>query len=142
MEGVHDYFWSPPSAVLQIGCKCRLWRVDPAQPAEENWHDIKHRGFKCWSIQSSPHTSNVGLVITSSDRNLAFSYLYTTHQDCRDKTLFIKSEGQSVGWLLGLELNPQLRFDRIEDNQTRLGGARDSSGQICKTYPSTVFSMY
>lgn len=28
--------------------------------------------------------------------------------------------------MLGQELNPQLRFDRIEDNQTRLSGAGDS----------------
>ena len=36
IEDVHSYFWSPHSAVLQIGRKGRLWRVDPAQPAEDN----------------------------------------------------------------------------------------------------------
>jgi hypothetical protein len=37
------------------------------------------------------------LVIASSDRNPAFSDLYTTRQDGSDKTLSIKNEGQTVG---------------------------------------------
>jgi hypothetical protein len=104
IEDVHSYFWSPHSAVLQIGRKGRLWRVDPAQPPEDNWRYITPRGFKGWSIQSSPQTSDDLLVIASSDRNPAFSDLYTTRQDGSEKTLFIKNEGQTVGWVLGQDL--------------------------------------
>ena len=51
IEDVHSYFWSPHSTVLQIGRKGRLWRVDPAQPIEDNWRDITPRGFKGGQIK-------------------------------------------------------------------------------------------
>jgi hypothetical protein len=97
IEDVHSYFWSPDSAVLQIERKGRLWRIDHAQPAADSWRNITPRGFKGWSIQSSPQTRDDVLVIASSDRNPAFSDLYTTRQDGSDKTLLIKNEGQTVG---------------------------------------------
>ena len=81
--------------------KGRFWRVDLAQSSEDNWRDITSRGFKGWSIQSSPQTRDDLLVIASSDHNLALSDLHTNRQDGSYKTLFIKNEGQTVGWVLG-----------------------------------------
>jgi len=76
--------------------KGRFWRVDLAQSSEDNWRDITSRGFKGWSIQSSPQTRDDLLVIASSDRNLALSDLHTNRLDGSYKHFSLKTRGKRL----------------------------------------------
>ena len=65
------------------------------------------------------------MLIASQDRNPAFADLYTTDQQGGNKTLLIKNEGQTLRWVLAKNLTPQLRFNRIKADMTRLLFMRD-----------------
>ena len=65
------------------------------------------------------------MLIASQDRNPAFADLYTTDQQGGNETLLIKNEGQTLRWVLTKNLTPQLRFDRIKADMTRLLFMRD-----------------
>ena len=69
------------------------------------------------------------MLIASQDRNPAFADLYTTDQQGGNKTLLIKNEGQTLRWVLAKNLTPQLRFNRIKADMTRLLVMRDSGWQ-------------
>ena len=69
------------------------------------------------------------MLITSQDRNPAFIDLYTTDQQGGNKILLIKNEGKTLRWVLAKNLTPQLRFNWIKADMTRLLVMRDSGWQ-------------
>ena len=140
LRDVDYYFWNPHTAALLIGRKGRLWQIDPAKPDEDNWRDVTPRGFSSWSIQNQPSDADDLVVIASQDRNPAFADLYTTDQQGGNKTLLIKNQGQTLGWVLAKNLTPMLRFDRIKENKTQLLVNRDSGWQpLIDIAPSDTF---
>lgn len=140
LKDVDYYFWNPHTAALLIGRKGRLWQIDPAKPDEDNWRDVTPRGFSSWSIQNKPSDADDLVVIASQDRSPAFADLYTTDQQGGNKTLLIKNQGQTLGWVLAKDLSPMLRFDRIKGNKTQLLVNRDSGWQpLIDIAPSDTF---
>ena len=140
LRDVDYYFWNPHTAALLIGRKGRLWQIDPAKPDEDNWRDVTPRGFSSWSIQNKPSDADDLVVIASQDRNTAFADLYTTDQQGGNKIIWIKNQGQTLGWVLAKDLSPMLRFDRIKGNKTQLLVNRDSDWQpLIDTDPSDTF---
>ena len=140
LRDVDYYFWNPHTAALLIGRKGRLWQIDPTKPDEDNWRDVTPRGFSSWSIHNKPSDADDLVVIASQDRNPAFADLYTTDQQGGNKTLLIKNQGQTLGWVLAKNLTPMLRFDRIKENKTQLLVNRDSGWQpLIDIAPSDTF---
>lgn len=119
-ENVDYYFWSNVMEELHVGIDGRLWRVDPKNADEENWQDVTPRGLQRWYIANEPETPEDPWVVSSKDRNPAFSDLYKTRLDGGGKELLIENEGQTLGWALGQDHTPVLRFDRADNDKAKV----------------------
>ncbi|WP_171130287.1 MULTISPECIES: S9 family peptidase [unclassified Ruegeria] len=120
IENVDYYFWSNVVEELHVSIDDRLWRVNPSNADRENWMDVTPRGFQSWFIVNQPETSEDPWIVSSRDRNPAFADLYKTRLDGGGKELFIENEGQTLGWAIGQDHKPVMRFDRAEKNKTKV----------------------
>ncbi|TJW45328.1 MAG: S9 family peptidase [Mesorhizobium sp.] len=127
-----DFRWHPYNNKLIIAAEGRLWQIDPAKPAHDQWADITPRGFQNWRIVSAASEPNDRLVVASNDRDPALLDLYSVRQDGGGKQLLEKNEGKSFDWWLDRSGVPVIRVDRLED-----GGAqfliRDSASDPWRT---------
>jgi hypothetical protein len=64
------------------------------------------------------------LLIASRDRNPAFADLYTVNHDGGDKKLLIENEGQTLGWLVNLDLMPVILIHSVEGGELAYPRAR------------------
>jgi dipeptidyl aminopeptidase/acylaminoacyl peptidase len=115
LSEVDDYYFDDASQHFLIVRKQRLWRVDPAKPSEDQWLDVTPRGFNGWSISNRPTDASKSWLIASSDRNPAFADLYRTKQDGSDKEIIFENEGKTLGWIIGDELEAQMRIDKVSE---------------------------
>ncbi|MCE8007233.1 hypothetical protein [Aestuariivita sp.] len=117
IEDVDHIFWSDIAPALYAFIDTRMWRIDPAEPAPEAWQDITPRGFRGYFVENRVTGPDELWLVSSRDRNPAFSDLFTTRQDGSGKTLQLENEGQTLGWSLDAALTPVLRFDRMDDDR-------------------------
>lgn len=120
LEDVNYYFWSPVIEELHVGIDGRLWRIDPTNADRARWLDVTPRGFQSWYILNQPKTSEDPWIVSSSDRNPAFADLFKTRLDGGGKELFLENGGQTLGWALGHDHTPVMRFDRSEKDKTKV----------------------
>ncbi|MFY0594877.1 MAG: S9 family peptidase [Cognatishimia sp.] len=114
-KDIHGFYWNDVSAHLMLVSNGRLWKVDPEASDKDNWSDVTPRGFGHWTWPNHLHQSQERWLVSSSDRNPAFSDLYTTRQDGSDKQLLVENDGRTLNWILSKDLEPLLRIRRAKD---------------------------
>ena len=120
LEGVifELWHWTEPKILAYI--QGRFWQIDPKNGDRENWVDVTPRGFGQWFINSEPRTPDDLILISSRDRNPAFSDIYTVNQLGGSKKLLLKNEGKTKSWLMGPDLEAYYRQDQIDDNHDKI----------------------
>ncbi|EKF43288.1 peptidase S9 prolyl oligopeptidase active site domain protein [Nitratireductor indicus C115] len=119
-QNIDLFTWSAYDQTLLVHMDGRQWRVDPMNPEREEWVDVTPRGFNhSWAI-TTPRSPEELVVVSSSDRNPAFSDLYTVRQDGGGKQLLAQNTGNILQWWLDANNVPILRLDREEDGASQL----------------------
>lgn len=119
-QDIELFTWSAYDHTLLMHMGGRVWRVDPMKPEREQWADVTPRGFSySWPI-TTPRTAAELVVVSSNDRNPAFSDLYTVRQDGGGKQLLVQNTGKTLQWWLDAKNVPILRLDREEDGAGQL----------------------
>ncbi|WP_456390785.1 alpha/beta hydrolase family protein [Profundibacter sp.] len=98
----------------------RYWQIDPQDSDRDNWVDITPRGFTNWRISSIPQSPDDHILISSRDRNPAFSDIYTVNQRGGDKQLLYKNEGETKDWLVDGDFTAYFRTDFIDDSHDQI----------------------
>lgn len=120
LRDVDAYYWHDLEPLLHAYVQGRLWRIDPENPARENWTDVTPRGFSNWHVANRVRSADEPWVVASRDRNPAFADVYTTRQDGGGKELLLENEGRTLDWVLDAQNRPLIRLDRLEDDRVRV----------------------
>lgn len=112
--------WHPHLPHLLAYVDNRYWQIDLADNARENWVDVTPRGFTNWRISSSPQGPDDRILISSRDRNPAYSDIYTVNQLGGDKRLLFKNSGETKSWLVDRDFNAYFRTDYIDDRHDQI----------------------
>ncbi|MCC5781190.1 S9 family peptidase [Nitratireductor sp. B36] len=117
---ISDFNWHPFLNALVVNKNGRLWQIPAETTRLEKWIDVTPRGFLNASILRWPKDASGELVVSSTDRNPAFSDLYTLRTDGSGKTLLEENEGNTFGWWFNADLNPVVRLDELPNGNRRV----------------------
>lgn len=107
------YFWNPHEYFLHVIRDKRMWKIDPAAPAEENWQDVTpldfQNGYRIEFFASEKGGRN---VVAAPSRHANASDLYLVDADGRNKEPIAENEGRTLFWILNKSHTPEIRADR------------------------------